>query len=145
MSNRSIASGANAQALGYYNTVSGNYSFAEGVLNKVSGMASHGEGNNIIVNGDGSHGEGRGTITSGNDQHVQGKFNVEDTGGIYAHIVGGGTSATNRKNIHTLDWQGNAVFAGNVADGNGYTIAGVKAEIPQEEAVDIDFSEYFAS
>ena len=47
-------------------------------------------------------------------QHVQGKFNVEDKTGTYAHIVGGGTSDTDRKNIHTIDWSGNAEFAGGV-------------------------------
>ena len=32
----------------------------------------------------------------------------------YAHIVGNGTSDTARSNAHTLDWQGNAWFAGDV-------------------------------
>ena len=31
-----------------------------------------------------------------------------------AHIVGGGSSLTDKKNIHTLDWDGNAMFAGDV-------------------------------
>lgn len=31
-----------------------------------------------------------------------------------AITVGGGTSDSDRKNIHTLDWQGNAEFAGDV-------------------------------
>ena len=49
---------------------------------------------------------------------MQGRYNVEDAAGEYAHIVGGGTSNTSRKNIHTLDWDGNAYFAGNVTAGN---------------------------
>ena len=44
---------------------------------------------------------------------MQGKYNVEDTENKYAHIVGGGTEGA-RKNIHTIDWDGNAWFAGNV-------------------------------
>lgn len=32
----------------------------------------------------------------------------------YAHIVGNGTSNTKRSNAHTLDWEGNAWFAGKV-------------------------------
>ena len=32
----------------------------------------------------------------------------------YAHIVGNGTSNKNRSNAHTLDWEGNAWFAGDV-------------------------------
>ena len=31
-----------------------------------------------------------------------------------AHIVGGGSSLTDKKNIHTLDWDGNAMFAGDI-------------------------------
>lgn len=46
---------------------------------------------------------------------MQGKYNVEDTNKKYAHIVGGGTSENKRKNIHTLDWDGNAEYAGDVS------------------------------
>ena len=34
--------------------------------------------------------------------------------GDYAHIVGNGINADYRSNAHTLDWDGNAWFAGNV-------------------------------
>ena len=44
--------------------------------------------------------------------HVQGKYSKPISN--CAHIVGGGTSSSNRKNIHTLDWSGNAEFAGDV-------------------------------
>lgn len=44
--------------------------------------------------------------------HIQGKYSTPISN--CAHIVGGGTSDTNRKNIHTLDWIGNAEFAGDV-------------------------------
>lgn len=37
--------------------------------------------------------------------------------GTYAHIVGNGTSEENRSNAHTLDWEGNAWFAGDVRIG----------------------------
>lgn len=57
---------------------------------------------------------GHGTIASGEAQHVQGKYNVEDTEGRYAHIVGNGESDTARSNAHTIDWDGNAWFAGYV-------------------------------
>lgn len=39
---------------------------------------------------------------------------MEDADGKYAHIVGGGTDANNRKNIHTVDWDGNAEYRGDV-------------------------------
>lgn len=44
--------------------------------------------------------------------HIQGKYSMPVSN--CAHIVGGGTSDINRKNIHTIDWSGNAEFAGDV-------------------------------
>ena len=60
-----------------------------------------------------SHAEGYHTSATGDFQHVQGKYNIEDTSNKYAHIVGNGDSSA-RKNAHTLDWHGNAWFAGKV-------------------------------
>ena len=37
--------------------------------------------------------------------------------GTYAHIVGNGTAEDARSNAHTLDWSGNAWFAGKVSAG----------------------------
>ncbi len=54
------------------------------------------------------------TVASGTDQFVQGKYNVKDTGSKYVHIIGNGTSDTARSNAHTVDWNGNAWFAGDV-------------------------------
>ena len=68
-------------------------------------------------------------MAGGDYSHVQGKYNVEDTDNRYADIVGGGTSETDRKNIYTLDWQGNAQFAGEVTDGNGVSLSGLKAAL----------------
>ena len=138
-------SGANAHGEGSNNTVSGNQAHSEGAGNKVlaenshgegalntltatakyghveghnnsvSGYGAHGEGFNNEVKGEHSHTEGYGNIASSNIQHVQGKFNIEDKEHKYAHIVGGGTSEEDRKNIHTVDWSGNAEFAGTVS------------------------------
>ena len=58
-----------------------------------------------------AHVEGIGTQSTGEASHVQGKYNTD---GNFAHVVGGGTSNDNRKNIHTLDWDGNAFYQGNV-------------------------------
>lgn len=44
--------------------------------------------------------------------HVQGKYCTVQSN--LAHIVGGGSSNDDRKNIHILDWDGNAEFAGDV-------------------------------
>lgn len=70
-----------------------------------------------VAAGDGSHIEGEGTFAMGTNQHVQGRYNLVDSEGKYAHIVGNGTS-TNRSNAHTIDWNGNAWFAGNIYSSN---------------------------
>ena len=54
-------------------------------------------------------------IVGENNQIVQGKYNVEDTEGKYVNIVGNGEDKNNRKNIHTLDWEGNAWYNGKVS------------------------------
>jgi hypothetical protein len=69
--------------------------------------------------GENSHAEGEGTKANSKSQHVQGEYNILDTEnatarGTYAHIVGNGTSDSDRKNAHTLNWDGTAWFAGDV-------------------------------
>ena len=61
-----------------------------------------------------SHSEGQGSVAFGNSQHVQGKYNIVDSSNKYSHIVGNGSSHSARSNSHTLDWNGNAWFAGDV-------------------------------
>lgn len=135
------ADGAHAE--GYNTEANGQYSHVEGYSSKSNGSGSHAEGNSTEANGSYSHAEGShtkananyshaeglGTVASGYYQHVQGAYNVEDTENKYAHIVGYGSSNSDRRNIHTLDWEGNAIFAGDVTDGNGDSIASVKALI----------------
>lgn len=94
--------GKNAQAFGKSTTA--------------SGIAAHAEGYGTTASGDCSHAEGLYTIASGENQHVQGKYNISDT--TSAHIVGNGTERNTRSNAHTLDWQGNAWFAGDVYTGS---------------------------
>lgn len=81
--------------------------------NVASGECSHAEGYNTEARGYCSHTEGGGTIASCDNQHVQGRYNIKDTENKYAHIVGNGEYA-NRSNAHTLGWDGNAWFAGEV-------------------------------
>ena len=109
-------------------TANASASHAEGSSTVASGMNSHAEGGISIASGFNSHAEGNNTIASGNAQHVQGRYNIDDTQNKYAHIVGGGTYQE-RKNIHTLDWQGNAEFAGDVTNGNGVSLDGLMALI----------------
>lgn len=126
----SHAEGGSTQAIGWA-------SHAEGCATKASGGNSHAEGDNSIASGAASHAEGQfteataknthaegfRTIASHPEQHVQGRWNKPDTAGQYAHIVGGGASADDRKNIHTLDWHGNAYFAGFI-DAAGVRVNG---------------------
>lgn len=122
------ASGQAAHSEGYNTYATGNYSHASGYNSKATagmataqnygteanGQCSHAEGFVTVANQTATHAEGGGTIASSKYQHVQGKYNVEDTEGEYAHIVGGGSDANNRRNIHTVDWDGNAEYAGDV-------------------------------
>lgn len=124
------ATGKYSHVEGYNSRATADMAHAENYGTEASGKNSHAEGLISIAKGNGSHVEGFGTVASGKYQHVQGKYNVEDTEGRYAHIVGGGSDAE-RRNIHTLDWEGNAEYAGDVtATVNGKkvpmsTIAGV--------------------
>ena len=132
--NYSFAEGHNTTASGNYShaegndtTASGNYSHAEGRNTTASGYCSHAECGNTTAYGDYSHAEGRNTTASGNYshaegygtkasslyQHVHGKYNIEDTSNTYAEIVGNGEERKN-SNAHTLDWSGNAWYAGTV-------------------------------
>ena len=94
-------------------TVSGYASHAEGLYTTASGECSHAEGHNTTASGNYSHAEGYRTKASSQYQHVHGKYNIEDTSNTYTEIVGNG-DATKSSNAHTLDWSGNAWFAGDV-------------------------------
>lgn len=108
------------------NTATGNYSHAEGQATIASNTASHAEGRGTESSGECSHAEGSytlalgeyshvqgwSTIANGESQDVSGKYNIFDT--TSAVIVGNGTSDTARSNAYTLDWNGNAYYAGTV-------------------------------
>ena len=107
------ASALYAHAEGFKTVASGQRSHAEGHNTESSGYGSHSEGKGTKASGQGAHAEGSGTIAVSDYQHVQGKYNVEDAANTYAHIVGNGTNET-RSNAHTLDWDGNAWYQGDV-------------------------------
>lgn len=113
-----IASMTDSHAEGMQTTASGPMSHAEGFGTTSSGMATHTEGMQTAASGTAAHAEGNGTVAKGNDSHAQGRFNIEDTTNINAHIVGNGTSNSARSNAHTLDWDGNAWYAGDVYVGS---------------------------
>lgn len=112
------ASGAfGSYAEGASTTASGNQSHAEGLWTEATAMSSHAEGRYTIASGSGSHTEGFFTIAASDNQHAQGEYNIEDTTNTYAHIVGNGNSDA-RSNAHTLDWNGNAWFSGDIYVGS---------------------------
>lgn len=111
------ANGDYSIALGKGNSAVGNYSLASGVYTTAEGEASHAEGSHTHTKGINSHAEGSHTIASGADSHTEGKYNIEDTANKYAHIIGNGSSDATRSNAHTVDWNGNGWFKGDVKVG----------------------------
>lgn len=125
----SFAEGSGATASGYYSHAEGSYStasgeaaHAEGGSTKAIGDYSHAEGWATYASGVAAHVEGYNTAAYSEYQHVQGKFNVRDNENKYAHIVGNGGGRdeegnTIQSNAHTLDWEGNAWYSGDIRVG----------------------------
>ena len=111
------ATAAASHAEGNSSIASGHYSHAEGSGTIASGRISHAEGDGAEALEWASHAEGCLTIAASPKQHAQGQYNIADSASKYAHIVGNGTSYNRRSNAHTLDWSGNAWFAGEVKIG----------------------------
>lgn len=93
----------------------GTAAHAEGSNTIALGTHAHAEGNSTAAVGNYSHAEGSNTIAASPYQHVQGKFNIEDDSMV--HIVGWGDGESNRKNIHTINTDGNAWFSGTITVG----------------------------
>ena len=106
---------------GAANRMSAKYAHAEGAYNENYGYACHVEGRGNIADG------GRGS-SNGKPQHVEGQYNVQDGTQTYAHIVGNGTSKSDRSNAHTLNyngtaWYANAVKVGGTSETDAKTLA----------------------
>lgn len=124
-----VASGESSHAEGYYTNASGDNSHtegartaatnfnghAEGESTTANGHSAHSEGRNTLAIGQASHAQGTGTQATGESQHVAGKYNA--TNDNLAEIVGNGSDSNNRSNARTLDWNGNATYAGKVTAG----------------------------
>lgn len=97
---------------------------AEGLNTIAGGIAAHTEGSHTETKSDYAHAEGFYTTAQRKSQHTEGEYNVLDTTGntgsrgSFVHIVGNGTADNARSNAHTLDWAGNAWYAGNVYVGS---------------------------
>ena len=122
----SHAEGLSTEARGIVSHAEGGATIAEGPYSHTEGqncsttieaLWAHAEGVNTVALAMATHTEGNGTIAASYCQHVQGQFNLVDEETKYAHIVGKGADDDNRSNAHTLDWNGNAWFAGAVLIG----------------------------
>lgn len=112
------AEGSCSHAEGYWTSALGDNAHAEGSESVAEGDSSHAEGVMTDALGFCSHAEGYRTKASSDYQHVQGRHNIEDTENKYLHIVGNGTSESKTNNAHTLDWEGNAWYQGQVQGTN---------------------------
>ena len=135
----SHAEGSGTTASGYYSHAEGSTtnatadtSHAEGSNTTASGYASHAEGSGTTATAGSSHTEGSGTKASSANQHVQGKYNIEDTAGTYAMIIGNGTADDARSNALTVDWNGN-VECGTI---NGVNITQISSGVGQIDATE---------
>lgn len=136
MGDNNEASGYAAYAEGYNSVASGIAAHAEGYQAKATSAYAHAEGNKAAAQAYCTHAEGNNTVANSKSQHVEGEWNVEDptpneTGrGTYAHIVGNGTKA-GRSNAHTLGWNGDAWYAGDVYVGGTGQGSGKKLAVEQ--------------
>lgn len=111
-----IASGEGSVALGGGCVATGYASAAIGAACTASKQNSIAIGGSCIASGDYSHAEGQNTKASSLNQHVQGKYNIEDTIGKYAFIIGNGDSENKRSNAFAIDWGGN-IYVNNSETG----------------------------
>ena len=127
----SRAKGLCAHAEGFETEATADFSHSEGYYTKANQNCAHAEGNNTVASGHGAHSEGEYTEATGHRSHsegyytkangiyshVQGKYNIADNADKYAHIVGNGTDENSRSNAHTIDWNGNGWFKGELKIG----------------------------
>ena len=120
---KTIANSDYAHAEGN-NTYCSGSSHAEGFYTTASASGVHAEGGYTSASGNYAHVEGLGTANKNRGQHVQGEYNILDNNGniyergTYAHIIGNGTADDARSNAHTVDWSGNAWYAGDIYVGS---------------------------
>jgi len=112
------ASNEYAHAEGRSSTASGKYGHAEGYYTTASDYAAHAEGSGTVASGQKSHAEGEYTIAASDYQHVQGRYNISESNETYLDIIGNGTADNARSNAATVDWSGNAWYAGDVYVGS---------------------------
>ena len=114
----SASYGAAAHSEGIGTLAKANGTHTEGGYTEATANCAHAEGQGTKAKARAAHTEGLYTEAEGEAQHVEGKYNIIDSEGNYAHIIGNGTADNARSNAHTVDWDGNAWFLGDVSIGN---------------------------
>ena len=107
----SYARGQCSHAEGFNTIAYGYMAHSEGENTEAHGNESHAEGNHTYAGGKCSHAEGYYTIAGSDYQHVSGKYNEEDHNGLYAFIIGNGTSEEEPSNAFAVDWSGNVYMS----------------------------------
>ena len=92
-----------------------------------------------------SHIEGFNVKSVTDAQHVQGKYNAIDRSGVFADIVGNGSSDKAQSNAYALTWTGDGHYAGDVyVHSNADSTGGVKLatvnDIPSVPVQDVQIN-----
>lgn len=101
--NAAFASGDNTKAYGLYSFATNNYTNAQGISSAAFGFNTRAAGKNSFVTG-------ISTVANGDTMTVGGKFNSTLDNKIV--VYGNGKNNANRSDAYTLDWDGNAYYAG---------------------------------
>ena len=110
------ASGDDSHAEGMGTIAQGDFSHAEGINTRATGEGSHAEGNKSRATGYISHASGDNTYATRDYQTVIGKYNALDSTNKStdaAFVIGGGTESA-RKDIFSVDWNGNVTANGTI-------------------------------
>lgn len=105
------------------NGVAPYYRFGNGT-SAITGAYGFSHGSDCYPQADNSMASGEWCVAQAPEQHVFGRCNAIDN--TSALIIGNGTGSTTaeRSNAMTVDWDGNAWFAGDVTDGSGNVLSG---------------------
>lgn len=102
---------------------------------KAPGIYSAAIGNGAEALESNSFSTGYGTRSAGSEQFSCGRFN-EEADWQTVFIIGFGTSDSNRANIHTVDYKGNAYFKGDVSN-DQYSLNAIGARLASAGTVDV--------
>jgi len=118
-----------SHAEGYDTLSDSEYCHSEGQSTKAISSAAHAEGYKSEGRGQYSHAQNCWTLAETYAQTALGKYNVKDSDGTYAVIVGNGTADDARSNALTVTWDGNVELALDTTAASGTTDGDLYAAI----------------